>query len=122
MGKTLSICTSHLSLEWKDSRRKKTSRQASPSLGSRNTARAVSAERMLYVTAVIKTFANILITTVLPGFSFFFFLLGFCFFHLFQFGLYPSDRVGHGCSKIISLVFTGFKDTLLTDNGEEAWT
>lgn len=80
---------------------------------------------MLYVSAVTKIFANILISTVLVGFSFFFF---FCwvvvafFFSCFPFTLYSSDWVGHGCNKIISLVFTGFKDRLLTDRGEKACT
>lgn len=100
--------TSHLSGKTQG---EKTSRQAS--LGSRNAAPAVSAERMLYVSAVIKTFANILVTTVLVGFP-------FPPPPRFPFALYPSDCVGHGCSKIISLVFTGFKDRLLIDNGEEA--
>lgn len=71
---------------------------------------------MLYVSAVIKTFANILITTVLVRFPLFF---SVGFFPHFPVALYSSDRVGHGCSKIISLVFNGFKDRLLIDNGEE---
>lgn len=43
-------------------------------------------------------------------------------FQIFPFALYPSDCVGHECSKIISFVFTEFKARLLRDNGEEVWT
>lgn len=108
--------TSHLSGKTQG---EKTKRQASP--GSWDTAPAVSAERMLYVSEVIKTSANILITTVLVGFSFCFFSVGWFVevFSSFPSVLYLSDWVG---SKIMSLVFTGFKDKLIIDNGDEAWT
>lgn len=59
--------TSHLSGKTQG---EKTSRQASP--GSRSTAPALSVERMLYVSAVIKTFVNIPVTRVLVRFSLFF--------------------------------------------------
>lgn len=107
--KTLSICASHSHLSGK-TQGEKTSRQASP--GSRNAAPAVSAERMLYVSVVIKTIVNIPVTS--SGRIFFSFFPAV--FSTIPFALYPFNWLGHWCSKKMILLLTGFKARLLMDN------